>query len=185
MSALLDFMYYYAIFDYDRVALNNSTTVSSHDDKKERMSKEDVNLIPEITYYQTIGSETSVARHQHQLFPPPLECPPPPTKRAAMTEAAAATESTLELSPSPSAAQSTNRAACAICILDYKAGDTIKVLPNCQHAFHKDCIVPWLTERSGHCPLCRMTVHVGAKEGGNGHRSRSSGRCADVSCSIQ
>eukprot|EP00984_Skeletonema_dohrnii_P013403 scaffold5549_cov79-Skeletonema_dohrnii-CCMP3373.AAC.6 len=189
MSALLDFMYYYAIFDYDRVALNNSTTVSSHDDKKERMSKEDVNLIPEITFYPTIDSETSMARHQHQSSSPPLECPPPPAKRAAMTEAAAATESTLELSPSPSpspsAAQSTNRAACAICILDYKAGDTLKILPNCHHAFHKDCIVPWLTERSGHCPLCRVTVKVGAKEGGSRHRSRSSGRCVDVSCSIQ
>jgi len=184
MSALLDFMYYYAIFDYDRAVINNnSTTVSSHDDKKERMSKEDVKLIPEITYDPTIDSETSVARHQSSS--PPLECPPPSTKGARPPALAAATESTLELSPPPSAAQSTNRAACAICILDYKAGDTLKILPNCHHAFHKDCIVPWLTERSGHCPLCRMTVHVGAKEGVNRHRSRSSDRCADVSCSIQ
>ena len=175
MSSLLDIMYYYAIFNYNIDSFNNSTTVSSEDDKKERISKEDANLIPEITY---CDCETSSAATRDQLFSPPLLASPPTAKGAGP---AAAT--TIELSPS--AVQSNNRPSCAICILDYKAGDTLKILPDCHHVFHKDCIVPWLTERSGHCPLCRMTVRVGTKEDGKHRRSRSSSRCADVPCSIQ
>jgi hypothetical protein len=175
MAAFLDIMYYYAIFNYDRDRDSfNSSTISSDDDKKERMSKEDANAIPEITYHPTIETETCAARHQ--LSSSPLSPPPRPK--------AAATEASIELS---SSASNANKAACAICILDYKAGDKLKILPDCNHVFHTDCIVPWLTERSGHCPLCRLTVHGGTSDGGNRrrfHRSRSS-RCADVTCSIQ
>lgn len=175
MSSLLDIMYYYAIFNYAD-SFNNSTTVSAEDDKKDRISKEDANLIPEITYCDCQTFATT-----DQLSLPPLI--PTPIKRVHQEAIAPAT--TIE--HSPSTAQSNNKASCAICILDYKAGDTLKILPDCHHVFHKDCIVPWLTERSGHCPLCRVTVRVlGTKDDDGKHRrSRSGSRCADVPCSIQ
>mmetsp|Transcript_2284 Transcript_2284/g.3179 ORF Transcript_2284/g.3179 Transcript_2284/m.3179 type:complete len:178 (+) Transcript_2284:204-737(+) len=177
MSSLLDIMYYYAIFNYvDFVdSFNNSTTVPSEDDKTERISKEDANLIPEITYCDCDTSSTI----RDQLSLPPLLSPP--------TKGAGPATTTMELSPSSAQSNKNNRATCAICILDYKAGDTLKILPDCHHVFHKDCIVPWLTERSGHCPLCRMAVHVvGTKEDdGKRRRSRSSSRCVDVPCAIQ
>ena len=95
MAAFLDIMYYYAIFNYDRDSFNSMTnnTSSEDDDKKERMrmSKEDVDLIPEITYDPTTDSETSAARHQ--LSPSTLS-------PLLLTKAAAATEATIELSSS-------------------------------------------------------------------------------------
>jgi hypothetical protein len=48
--------------------------------------------------------------------------------------------------------------ACSICIDDFEMGETIRLLPRCRHAFHTDCIMPWLTERQGCCPLCKTLV---------------------------
>jgi len=31
-------------------------------------------------------------------------------------------------------------------------------MPKCRHAFHTECILPWLTERQGCCPLCKIPV---------------------------
>jgi len=47
---------------------------------------------------------------------------------------------------------------CSICIEDFEAGEALTILPRCKHAFHKDCIHPWLTERQGCCPLCKTNV---------------------------
>jgi len=46
---------------------------------------------------------------------------------------------------------------CAICITDMKSGDTMRLLPNCGHSFHKSCIDLWLLRRSD-CPLCKRSV---------------------------
>ena len=45
---------------------------------------------------------------------------------------------------------------CPICCEDYRKGDDIAWSKNekCCHAFHTDCIVPWLIENVD-CPLCR------------------------------
>lgn len=44
---------------------------------------------------------------------------------------------------------------CVICLVKFKHGDEVRVLPNCKHAFHKSCIDQWLSLRSLLCPLCR------------------------------
>jgi hypothetical protein len=49
--------------------------------------------------------------------------------------------------------------SCSICIEDYEPGEMIRVLP-CGHAFHSDCILPWLTDRSPTCPLCKALFEV-------------------------
>ncbi|XP_032082801.1 E3 ubiquitin-protein ligase RNF149 isoform X2 [Thamnophis elegans] len=45
---------------------------------------------------------------------------------------------------------------CAICIENYKAKDTIRLLP-CKHIFHKLCIDPWLLEQRT-CPMCKLDI---------------------------
>jgi hypothetical protein len=47
---------------------------------------------------------------------------------------------------------------CSICIDEFEDGEPIRLLPRCKHAFHTECIMPWLTERQGCCPLCKASV---------------------------
>jgi hypothetical protein len=35
--------------------------------------------------------------------------------------------------------------------------DAVLHLPGCGHAYHWDCIRPWL-EKSRHCPLCHADI---------------------------
>uniref|UniRef100_A0A0D9VHD4 RING-type E3 ubiquitin transferase n=1 Tax=Leersia perrieri TaxID=77586 RepID=A0A0D9VHD4_9ORYZ len=46
---------------------------------------------------------------------------------------------------------------CAVCLTAFDDGDDLRLLPRCSHAFHPDCIDPWL---EGHvtCPLCRANL---------------------------
>lgn len=46
---------------------------------------------------------------------------------------------------------------CAICIEEFVLGETLRQLP-CEHEFHTECIIPWLTERHPSCPLCKQKV---------------------------
>ena len=43
--------------------------------------------------------------------------------------------------------------SCTICMEDYESGDSIKVLPSCNHPFHDACIEEWLKEKTS-CPTC-------------------------------
>ena len=63
---------------------------------------------------------------------------------------------------------------CAICLDESdeaEGGEEMLELP-CEHHFHEDCILPWLTERQPKCPLCKYDVlqHIteGGVEGGGG-----------------
>jgi len=48
--------------------------------------------------------------------------------------------------------------SCSICISDFEQGEQVCLLPKCGHAFHKDCIKQWLTEKKQCCPLCQKMV---------------------------
>jgi hypothetical protein len=47
---------------------------------------------------------------------------------------------------------------CSICIEEFQHGEMVRLLPRCGHAFHTDCILPWLTERQEYCPFCKTAV---------------------------
>ncbi|KAL9240329.1 hypothetical protein vseg_014564 [Gypsophila vaccaria] len=46
---------------------------------------------------------------------------------------------------------------CAVCLCEFEEGEKIRVIPNCCHGFHIDCIDIWL-QNSANCPLCRSPV---------------------------
>lgn len=48
------------------------------------------------------------------------------------------------------------KSPCTICLTDFQSTSVVSKLP-CQHAFHQDCLTPWL-EKSDSCPVCREPV---------------------------
>ncbi|XP_057955570.1 E3 ubiquitin-protein ligase ATL41-like [Malania oleifera] len=43
---------------------------------------------------------------------------------------------------------------CAVCLSVVEEEEIVRLLPNCKHAFHKDCIDTWLRSNPT-CPVCR------------------------------
>lgn len=46
---------------------------------------------------------------------------------------------------------------CAVCLTSFEDDDDLRLLPHCSHAFHPECIDPWLQSRAT-CPLCRANL---------------------------
>lgn len=46
---------------------------------------------------------------------------------------------------------------CAVCLSEFEDGERLRVIPNCCHAFHIDCIDIWL-QSNANCPLCRLWI---------------------------
>ncbi|CAI9283876.1 unnamed protein product [Lactuca saligna] len=46
---------------------------------------------------------------------------------------------------------------CAVCLEGFKPGDKCRLLPNCRHTFHANCIDSWLI-KTAVCPVCRTYV---------------------------
>ncbi|XP_040384667.1 RING-H2 finger protein ATL54-like [Oryza brachyantha] len=52
--------------------------------------------------------------------------------------------------------------SCAVCLTEFRDGETLRLLPRCRHAFHRGCIDTWLRAHVN-CPLCRAPVQVADK----------------------
>ncbi|KAI4385104.1 hypothetical protein MLD38_003165 [Melastoma candidum] len=46
---------------------------------------------------------------------------------------------------------------CVICLVRFEDGEVCRVLTNCKHVFHKECIDEWMS-RSLCCPICRESA---------------------------
>ena len=44
---------------------------------------------------------------------------------------------------------------CAVCLAEFRGGETLRLLPRCGHAFHRGCIDTWLRAGNTSCPMCR------------------------------
>ncbi len=50
---------------------------------------------------------------------------------------------------------------CSVCLSEYQEGDTLRILPKCNHSFHLLCIDTWLHSHST-CPLCHVNIGLAA-----------------------
>jgi len=46
---------------------------------------------------------------------------------------------------------------CPICLAEFMEGEKVRVLPECCHSFHADCIDAWLVSNAS-CPSCRHSL---------------------------
>jgi len=53
-----------------------------------------------------------------------------------------------------SSADSESTPECSICLSSIEEGEQVRLLPNCQHLFHQECIDVWLSTNAS-CPVCR------------------------------
>ncbi|WOL18190.1 hypothetical protein Cni_G26983 [Canna indica] len=63
--------------------------------------------------------------------------------------------------PGTEAAGGVKLVECAICIAEFADGDVVRVLPQCGHGFHAECVDTWLRSHST-CPSCRRILVVPA-----------------------
>ena len=47
--------------------------------------------------------------------------------------------------------------SCTVCIAPFRNKQTIRLTP-CGHAFHDDCLLPWLRSGKDHCPSCKLEL---------------------------
>ena len=50
-----------------------------------------------------------------------------------------------------------NQKVCNICLEEFKQGDEMRMLNDCCHTYHKDCIDQWLS-RVASCPICKKEL---------------------------
>ncbi|XWS69924.1 hypothetical protein CRYUN_Cryun03dG0005000 [Craigia yunnanensis] len=48
---------------------------------------------------------------------------------------------------------------CAVCLSKFEDIEILRLLPECKHAFHIDCVDQWLEKHSS-CPLCRQKINA-------------------------
>ncbi|PWA67973.1 Zinc finger, RING/FYVE/PHD-type [Artemisia annua] len=46
---------------------------------------------------------------------------------------------------------------CSVCLSEFEHGESLRLLPKCNHLFHIRCIDTWLLSHKN-CPLCRAAV---------------------------
>jgi len=51
---------------------------------------------------------------------------------------------------------------CAVCLSGIGAGDEVRRLSNCRHAFHRGCLDRWMAHDQRTCPLCRAPLIPGS-----------------------
>ncbi|CAA7040596.1 unnamed protein product [Microthlaspi erraticum] len=58
----------------------------------------------------------------------------------------------------------TGGAECVVCLCEFEDDETLRLMPNCCHVFHADCVSVWLRNHST-CPLCRVDLVLQTGEG--------------------
>jgi len=64
---------------------------------------------------------------------------------------------------------------CPICLDDFEEGEKLRILP-CGHAYHCQCIDPWLLKTRRLCPICKRKVLPGRDDSSDSENDESNRR---------
>lgn len=121
-----------------------------------RLNEEQFALLPEIVYQPP---EDASEKSEHEFDDGDHEDKDVEQTAASSSSVCSPPESAPEPASSAELIDArTSCTMCSICIDDFETGERLTFLPRCSHAFHRDCIHPWLTERQGCCPMCKSNV---------------------------
>ncbi|XP_054791350.1 RING-H2 finger protein ATL1-like [Prosopis cineraria] len=51
---------------------------------------------------------------------------------------------------------------CSVCLNEFREKEKLRIIPNCSHVFHIDCIDVWL-QNNANCPLCRTSISLSTR----------------------
>lgn len=125
---------------------------------------------------EELKGTTMTIKAEHIVIPPKLNDNPDSSLQQSSADESAAAAALVEVDLEncdamddagqiiqlPSIGVNTDRAVagvCTICLCPYEDGDQISwsTEASCQHAFHTDCIIPWLAKKEEpRCPICRQ-----------------------------
>ncbi|KAL7428256.1 hypothetical protein ACHAXH_001351 [Discostella pseudostelligera] len=125
-----------------------------------KLDRAQVFSLPEIEYVEGVdedeenSADTSVNEERDGSDPSAMH---DEGSRLNSSEAAAP-QATPSIGSPTRSGRFVSSSCCSICIDEFTIGERIRMLPRCSHAFHTECILPWLTERQGCCPVCKVPV---------------------------
>jgi len=142
----------------------------STDDEEEEEDDDDMVREPPVSPRAIVIKEDLPPDEEEPREPPRPEPPssePPPEPPMLCPETDEAPPLSFRTQRRLGAFTTTTCTSCSICLDDFVEGERLRLLPKCGHAFHTECILPWLTERQGCCPLCKTGVLVEANSSSN------------------
>lgn len=75
------------------------------------------------------------------------------SERRSSISSQSSVSSSVSVTPRADGRNSFKYKCCSICLTDFESGIKVKVVPNCGHTFHGECLEQWLT-RQFRCPNC-------------------------------
>ena len=52
---------------------------------------------------------------------------------------------------------------CAVCLSEFEDDESVRLMPKCDHVFHRECIDMWLGCHVS-CPVCRADLRLDSGE---------------------
>ncbi|XP_058182683.1 RING-H2 finger protein ATL66 [Rhododendron vialii] len=98
-------------------------------------------------------------RHLHHAAPHTSSSTHAPPSRPRGLDPSTIKSFPIVLHTSSSDTKSVAESECCICLGVFGVGEKVKVLPNCRHCFHSECVDKWLSSQPS-CPLCRSSLRV-------------------------
>ncbi|WOL03096.1 RING-H2 finger protein ATL70-like [Canna indica] len=117
-----------------------------------------ITTITFMSYFCTRSNTTStvVARQRRSRAPNDVVAPADVDLEAGLDEATLMSYPKVLYAQAKLEEKRTTATCCSICLADYKETDVLRLLPECGHLFHVDCVDPWLKSHPT-CPICRSS----------------------------